>query len=714
MSYQRKSPLVYKTVQRVALPAKLECCARVRACPQEVQALSAELRAVRGQVEGLQLRIRGEVLIQGTLVLTGGRLQALKAASAFGLEFTLTEPLLAGHSVIEPQVTGTTYTVNRVGRKGADIAVAVAVTFDVNIKAAVTSLLAQCRFQPALLPVVQAGETRSFHRQLLLPLDPPGSKIVQAKINEQEPRVGLTQPAVVSGTAQEEILYLGLDKRLHELCHTSAWNYVWPAALTEFAGDPAATVHGEIVGAKLLSSGYTLSLSIREEIKLQLCQEQEQEILVAAANTSPEQTNVVRLPVPVAKCDFTELVLGTVPLQALPVSDIPGQPQVRLVNLSGSADYGQVAILGQLEVCLPYVDHEGKERAHHVTLPLRKILITEESRLGQLVKVQERVESIKSTRTQNNELNLQILCSFQLCLLTLKETAVVAEPVLATGRFKTARIQVEKLVGRQQQDFLLEQTVVLPGQRAVVLDHTVGSRVEAVYLGHGTLCSRGEIQLSLYCLADFGEEYCLEHSFPWQVLLNIPGTEPQSVSDIDVQASLLPLSTDKDSGQTTVRLACTVIGKVYGPAVIVAAVEVEDLPGQFAERPVLGTVCELAELEVLMKPRHRFATYGAQVVAQLEQIKWETAAGQVKGLGELSLAVTYAKAAGMLQLWQERRPFELSFLCPQAEPGQEVGGELVITEVLYQTGASKDAQRPAAAGQYLRAKVVLRADLVLL
>ena len=87
---------------------------------------------------------------------------------------------------------------------------AVAVTFDVNIKAAVTSLLAQCRFQPALLPVVQAGETRSFHRQLLLPLDPPGSKIVQAKINEQEPRVGLTQPAVVSGTAQEEILYLGL------------------------------------------------------------------------------------------------------------------------------------------------------------------------------------------------------------------------------------------------------------------------------------------------------------------------------------------------------------------------------------------------------------------------------------------------------------------------------------------------------------------------
>ena len=117
MSYQRKSPLVYKTVQRVALPAQLECCARVRACPQEVQALSAELRAVRGQVEGLQLRIRGEVLIQGTLVLTGGRLQALKAASAFGLEFTLTEPLLAGHSVIEPQVTGTTYTVNRVGRK---------------------------------------------------------------------------------------------------------------------------------------------------------------------------------------------------------------------------------------------------------------------------------------------------------------------------------------------------------------------------------------------------------------------------------------------------------------------------------------------------------------------------------------------------------------------------------------------------------------------
>jgi len=61
-------------------------------------------------------------------------------------------------------------------------------------------------------------------------------------------------------------------------------------------------------------------------------------------------------------------------------------------------------------------------------------------------------------------------------------------------------------------------------------------------------------------------------------------------------------------------------------------VEVEDLPGQFAERPVLGTVCELAELEVLMKPRHRFATYGAQVVAQVEQMKWETAAGQVKGV----------------------------------------------------------------------------------
>ena len=83
---------------------------------------------------------------------------------------------------------------------------------------------------------------------------------------------------------------------------------------------------------------------------------------------------------------------------------------------------------------------------------------------------------------------------------------MVAEPVLATGRFKTARIQVEKLVGRQQQDFLLEQTVVLPGQRAV-FDHTVGSRVEAVYQDTALLFWGNPNKPLLS--ADFGEEYCL-------------------------------------------------------------------------------------------------------------------------------------------------------------------------------------------------------------
>ena len=178
---------------------------------------------------------------------------------------------------------------------------------------------------------------------------------------------------------------------------------------------------------------------------------------------------------------------------------------------------------------------------------------------------------------------------------------------------------------------------------------------------------------------------------------------------------MLQIVPDQAPGWVAVRVACIVNGSVYQAKVLEVAVGANELPNKLDERPVKSCVCEEIELEVIITPRSWRSDYETQVKAEIGRIKWKGKDGLVKGLGEMFLTVTYAKAGAKLKVWQEKRPFELSLSSPAARPGQEIAGELTIKEIFYQTGLRAGLIEPAAPpGECLLAKLILAADLVLL
>ena len=716
MSTQTKGQLVYKPVQSISLPAQLEARFQVRSCPREVLDLRAKFLAVRGRVEKLRLIVGGNLKISGSLVLPDGRIQALGITSGFGVDLSLPEPVQAGHVVITPQVEGLTYTVSCSEHKEAEVKLIVFSTFEVKVMSAqpcqLSKLLAHCCFRPVLLPVVLATQAESFQRKLLLPLDPPGRKIVRVDIEQQGARADLALPLVVSGIAKEEILYLGVDGRIHQLQHTTDWNYLWSREPRQPAGELLVSAQGEIVRAELLSSGHTLSLSIKEQVELQVCEERKQDILIAEDHRSPDQIILARIPLILAEQSCSELVPIVAKLSEAPA--VPGRPQVKTVNLSGRSDFGQVTVHGELEVAFPYVDSQGRERLHHVTSPLIKVLVVQESRPGQVVKVRGRVESVQFGVTNGDKLEIQALCAFDVCLLKLEKVGLAGDQVPSPKRWNQVQVRAQQLVGQQNQDLLLEQVVDFNDENVVILDHSVCSKVHGAHPDYGTLISRGEVQVSLYYLSAVGEERCHEISLPWQVILAIPGAEPRLIPDVNIEAGLLPLSVDKKDKKAVVRVACKIEGSVYRPAVLPVITELKAIDNTTTEQPVQAVIRQEAELELIIKPRSWSLLYETDVSVEVQQVNWQPGQGEVVGTGELVITATYARPNGVLQKWQEMRPFQFTFFCSEAEPGLKVCGELNIIEMSYQIAASKNAQGPVAAGRYLFANVVFRADLVLL
>ncbi|NMA55354.1 MAG: hypothetical protein GX952_05415 [Firmicutes bacterium] len=714
MKHQPKYPLVYKTVKEITLPAQLKCHTRIKAGSNQIEGLEAEFSAVRGQVKKMRLKVRGQVRIKGTTILDRGYFHVIRFNHKFGLELVLPEPLPAGHLTVRPEVKGITHMFSCSSWR-TELTVNIAVLLTVSVKAAVPSHWAYYSFKPAFLQLIQARVSRSFYRERLLPLDSPGRKIIKAQIREREAKAILSEPILVSGRAEEEIIYWGQDGKLHEFNHTGTWSYLWPEAGCDYKGEPKVSVCGEIVSARLCPSGYTLALCIKETIELVISREEKKQVLISPPGTLAAETKTVRLQVPLAEQKFTELLTAEVCIPGQPEADSYVKPQAQLVQLRSHAGQGMVEVEGEVEVCLSYTDRAGRECFGHSMLPFKKSIAVEDSRPGQVVKAEGYIESICCSESQAGKLGLKVLCSGRLLLLAVQEAAVVVGGPLVGGRFRKAQISAEELIGRQYHNLLLEHRLKLPEQEATILDYGLNSKIDSIEKTQGALHCCGEVQLSLYLLTGGGKKYCLERSLPWRVTLNIAGTNPKSVSQVEARASMLQIVPDQAPGWVAVRVACIVNGSVYQAKVLEVAVGANELPNKLDERPVKSCVCEEIELEVIITPRSWRSDYETQVKAEIERIKWKGKDGLVKGLGEMFLTVTYAKAGAKLKVWQEKRPFELSLSSPAARPGQEIAGELTIKEIFYQTGLRAGLIEPAApSGECLLAKLILAADLVLL
>jgi hypothetical protein len=716
MSQQVAEQLVYKLVQSFTLPTKLDTCVRIATCPHEVGDLTGEFLAIRWQLDGQRLQIGGEFKVSGTLILPGGQLQLFTKTNSFGLKLLLPEKVLAGHVTIVPEVEGLTYTIDQIRRKQVDIKIVIPCSFTLKVMAAGPSkeaeLLAQGCFRSAFVPVVLLSQEESFRRELLLPLDPPGRKIVRADINEQNVRAHLALPSVVSGIANEDILYLGIDGCLHELNHTTDWSHLWPTEIKLQTGQPQVTVRGEIIRAELMAQGHTLSLSIKETINLKVCQERPTKVLLANDNAPSNQSLLARIPFVVAEQSESELVPVSLTLNEEPT--VPGQPQVKIINLGGRAHQGQVVLSGLLEIAFPYVDHMGRERFWHSTMPLTRVIAIKASSPGQQVHATAAVESVQFTVPGDRQLELQALCVFQVYLLEPKLVAVMMASALPEMRAQQAQALIEQLVGEQSRDMLLEETMMFSDNKFSVVDHSVSSEVSEVHVGYGSLSCRGEVLVGLYYLSESREECYQELRLPWQITLDIAAAKPQWLCDVTAEANLLPLELASDNGGTVIRVACTVVGRAYCPSVVSVITGLYSHDPATSEWPIKATLRQEAELGVMISPRRWRPSYGGRVAVEVKQVSFKAGQGEVTALGELALAVDYTLPLGTVQRWQEERPFELVFACPKAKPGLEVRGELKVTEVLHQKSSKKDAQRPRAGGQSMQVAVVFMADLVLL
>ncbi|HKM39351.1 MAG TPA: DUF3794 domain-containing protein [bacterium] len=713
MEGEREGVLIYKTIAEVSVPTQLECFLPVRAGLKEVQNLTAKLVAIRGQVQQLQLKAQGKAVIRGRLLMGHNYLQLLEVKSPFKLELRLPRLLPPGHLELRAEVTGLTETMNQTWYR-AELIVVVAVKLTVRIKAAVPSPWAQCRFQPALLKLIHSSNNYTFRRELFLPLDPPGSKILLLEIEEQSPEASLTEPILVSGVAREEIVYWGLDQRLHSLNHLSSWSYVWPLESKPKGESLRVTVEGEIAAARILAGGHTLVLSIKENINVQDYQEAEGKIMVAVAGGETLPTKTVRLPVPAAKLDFVEPIFNQLPLQGLPIAAIVSEPQVRLNRITARTEYGQVLIKGELEVNLSYIDCDSREQTYSQLIYLTKILISQESQPDQWAQIEAEAEILHWGPGAAQKLNLKILCSGRLYLCRLKDLAAVVATKAAAGQFQWKQIQSDELVGQSQSDLLLERELELWGRDQVILDHALSPKIDNIRLGSGVLYLGGEIQLTLYGCCAGGKGQCLERALPWETVINLPGADPGCIPQVDVKAQLMPFPSRRRGDNVLAQVAVTIKSKIYRPSLLTIITGEKEQPQGAVEPLVLGIIKEEIKLELLIKPRSWLPRYRTELMVEIAYIDWKVSPGAVEGLGEFIISVSYGKSGTAMQFWQEKRPFQLSLPYSQGREGQEVRGNLVVASVFQRTGLDKKEPGFNIVPPYLRAHLLLAADLVIL
>jgi hypothetical protein len=161
-------------------------------------------------------------------------------------------------------------------------------------------------------------------------------------------------------------------------------------------------------------------------------------------------------------------------------------------------------------------------------------------------------------------------------------------------------------------------------------------------------------------------------------------------------------------------VAVTIKSKIYRPSLLTIITGEKEQPQGAVEPLVLGIIKEEVKLELLIKPRSWLPRYRTELMVEIAYIDWKVSPGAVEGLGEFIISVSYGKSGTAMQFWQEKRPFQLSLPYSQGREGQEVRGNLVVASVFQQTGLDKKEPGFNIVPPYLRAHLLLAADLVIL
>lgn len=705
----KDAPLVYTCVRAFTLPLPLVCSVRLPELPSDILRVTATVEEISGEVVQAQLVVEGRLTTLVRYAAAGGRLRVLERGSAFNITLPLQEELPPGHIELVPTVREVAYLLNTAHRQAQlEVRVHGEAVLKVMAVQPVDGSSQELTWLPLLLPEILGVEESTFHRELLLPLDPPALKIIRVEVREEGVEAQILPQLVVSGEAEEEVLYLGQDRRVHHLRHVSSWSYLFTGPRSYAGGSPQVSARGEVAEEAVLAGGYTLRLNLAEKVRVLVTRPRRLNVLSADKHTPAAKSVTVKARRVVAEACGSQLVTAPLPLPD-PVTYL-GAPQGRIRRLAAEPNPGQVLVSGQVEAQLPYVGADGKERTAQALVPLRFFLPAAAAQPGQQVEAGGTVENVEFVRSAGGVPAVRLLCSFQLQLL--KEEAVELVTSLPAPHLSVATTPVaaKVLVGRGQADQLFKKSLRLAAKAESLSEISVTPGLTELRLSYGRLLASGNQELNVYYLTGDGRECCEHAALPWQVVLNIPAARPELEPEAEVTAHVLPAVLSHEREIVSVQGVVTLAAAVYTAAEVevVTGVTVKR-PGPVEGEPVLGLIQEQAEIEALVALPHPPAVKIEEVAAEVGRWTWRAEEEEVAGMGELRLRVTYSGRDGIVRSWQEKRSCALSFPCPAARQGLVVRGGLRVKEVSPQLLTAHGLPW----GREVTARVVLAADLVL-
>lgn len=712
MPAEEKEGLVYTCARAVTLPLTLGFSTPLREAPAQILKVEVYVEDLKGEAAGQRLKVRGRLSALVRYAKPDGRLASLPGQSTFDLTLPLKEELPSGHLELAAAVHDVSYTLSSVLGRKARLEVKAVGGLTVRVMTVSPSpgnAPEKFHWVPVVLSELLAQQEATFFRELLLPLDPPALKILRVEVREEKVKGEPLPQPVVSGEAEELVLYLGQDGHVHHLRHLTNWSRFLPGKGSFENACIAAWAQGKVAKELLQAAGHTLQLHVAETIGVRVTRERRLEVLAEPDPDLPAETVLAKVRRVVKEVATSEFLALPLPLTE-PVAYL-GVPQAEVRELTARPGSGRVLLEGEMEVTVPYAGPDGKERTASLPAPLRLFVAAGAAQPEHAVEVRGRVESAEAVRTQTGAYEARFFCSFELRLTAREVVRMAVSFASAQTVAETTPVEIEELVGEGQNDQLLEQNIRLEERAEILSEVTALPGKKEVKSTYGRVLASGEIEFCAYYLTADGRELCARSLAPWQAVLAIAEARPEMTSEVEVACHLLSAAFSPEGNTVAAKALLSVKGRVYArtAARVVTALTPasSSVP---AGQPVEGVVGDEMELEALVLLPHPPAQKVEEATASIPRLVWEVEEGAVEAVGELELSIWYAGHDHLLRRWQERRPFAARFPCPVARPGLTVRGELKVREARPQLLLVPGAR----SGREVVVTIVLAADLALL
>lgn len=712
MPAEKKEELVYVCERAVTLPLSLGFSILLREAGAQILKVTVFLQDVQGEAVDRRIKVHGRLNALVRYSKPDGRLVSLPCQSAFDSVLPLEEELPSGHLELAAIVQNVSYSLSTALGQEARLEVRVQCELGVKVMRVQTPagiLPEELPWVPLVLPELLAQEETTSFRELLLPLDPPALKVLRAEVHEGKVQAEFLPGLVVSGEAEETVLYLGRDERVHLLRHVTRWSRFLPAKGPFENAGIAAWARGQVAKEVLQADGHTLRLHVAETVGFRVKRERKLQVLTCPGPNLPAETVRAKVRRVVAETATSELF--TLPLTLPEPVAYLGLPQAEVREFTARAGSGQALLQGGIEVRVPYAGADGKERTVSLQAPLRCFVAAAEARPQQDVEVRANVESVEAVRIQAGTYEVRVLCSFELRFTLLEVLELTTGFTSSQTEVETTLVEIEELVGENQYDQLLEPTIRLKERAEVLGEVTALPGKKEVKVTYGRVLVSGELEVCAYYITGDGRELCETGLIPWQTVLAIPEARPEMAAEVEAAAHVLPVALSPEGNVALAKVLLTIKASVYArtAARVVTGLAVTS-PSLPPGRPVQGVIRDEMELEVLVLLPHLPAQKVEEAVATIARVAWEAEDGAVSAVGEFDLYVTYSGRDHLLRRWQERRPFAVCFPCAAARPGLAVCGGLKIKEVKHQLLLVPGAR----SGREVVTTIILAADLVLL